>query len=106
MALGPKAKHEILRGQWGREMKDINLPDLLTLFKKTFLPVRKVFHCRAQFFNMKQDDHETLGEHWKRLVDFERKCEFNNITAGEIITYRFATTIKEKKSRDKFIKGH
>ena len=33
-ALGPKAKHEIMRGQWGREIKDVKLPELLTLFKK------------------------------------------------------------------------
>ena len=62
-ALGPKTKHEIMRGQWGRELKDVNLPYLLTLFKKTFLPVRNVFHSRAQFFNMKQDGNETLDEY-------------------------------------------
>ena len=104
-ALGPKPKHEIMRGQWGRELKDVNLPELLTLFKKTFLPVRNVFHSRAQFFNMKQDDNETLDEYWKRLVDIERKCDFNNITLEEIITYKFAATIKDKRARDKFIKG-
>ena len=103
-ALGPKAKHEIMRGQRGRELKDVNLPELLTLFKKTFLPVRNVFHSRAQFFNMKQEDNETLDEYWKRLVDTERKCDFGNITAEEIITYKFAATIKDKRARDKFIK--
>ena len=101
----PKAKYEIIRGRWGRELKDVNLPDLLTLFKKTFLQVRNVFHSRAQFFNMKQDDNETLDEYWKRLVDIERKCIFNSITAEEIITYKFAATIKNNKARDKFIKG-
>ena len=104
-ALGPKPKHEIMRGQWGRELKDVNLPELLTLFKKTFLPVRSVFHSSAQFFNMNQDDNETLDEYWKRLVDIERKCDFNNITAEEIITYKFAATIKNKQACDKFIKG-
>ena len=74
-SLGPKAKHEIMRGQWGRELKDVNSPELLILFKKTFLPVRKVFDSRAQFFNMKQEDHETMDEYWKRLVDTERKCD-------------------------------
>ena len=43
-ALGPKAKHEIMRGQRGRGLKDVNLPDFLTLFKKTFPPVKNVFH--------------------------------------------------------------
>ena len=104
-ALGPKAKHEIMRGQWGRELKEVNLSELLTLFKKTFLPARNIFHSRAQFFNMKQEDNETLDECWKRLVDIERKCDFGNITAEEIITYKFASTIKAKKARDKFIRG-
>ena len=104
-ALGPKAKHEIMRGQWGRELKDVRLPELLTLFKKTFLTARNVFHSRAQFFNMKQEENETLDEYWKRLVDIERKCDFNNVTPEEIITYKFAATIKDKRARDKFIKG-
>ena len=103
-ALGPKAKHEIMRGQWGCELKDVNLPEILTC-EKTFLPARNVFHSRAQFFNMKQDDSETLDEYWKRLVDIERKCDFGTITAEEIITNQFASTIKDKKARDKFIKG-
>ena len=104
-ALGPKAKHKIMRGQWGRELKDVNLSELLTLFKKTFLPVRNVFHSRAQFFNMRQEDNETLDEYWKRLVENERKCAFGNITPEEIITYKFVATIKDKRARDKFIKG-
>ena len=103
--LGPKAKHEIMRGQWGRELKDVQLPEVLTLFKKTFLPVRNEFLSRAQFFNMKQEDTETLDEYWKRLVDIERKCYFGSITAEEIIAYKFASTIRDKKARDKFIKG-
>ena len=37
-ALGPNAKHEIMRSRWGRELKDVNLPEILKLFKKTFLP--------------------------------------------------------------------
>ena len=104
-ALGPKAKHEIMRGQWGRELQDANLPDLLTSFKKTYLPVRNVFRSRAQFLNMKQDDNETLDEYWKRLVDIGRKCDFNKITAEESITCKFAATIKDIKGPDKFIKG-
>ena len=64
-----------------------------------------MFHSRAQFFNMKQDDNETLDEYWKRLVISERKCDFGNIMAEEIITYKFAATIKDKRARDKFIKG-
>ena len=69
------------------------------------MPARNVFHSRAQFFDVKQEDGETLDDYWKRLVDIERKCELNRITPEEIITYKFAATINDKKARDKFIKG-
>ena len=104
-ALGPKAMHEIMRGQWGRELKDVNIQKLLKLFKKTFLPSRNVFHSRAQFFTVKQEDGDTLDVYWKRLVTIERKCEFNRITPEEIIIYKFAATINDKKARDQFVKG-
>ena len=104
-ALGPKAKHEIMRGQWGKELKDIDLAELLKLFKKTFIPARNAFHSRAQFFNIQQEEKETLDEYWKTLVEIEGKCEYNFITPEEIITYKFAATIKDKKAHDKFIKG-
>ena len=103
-ALGPKPKHEIMRGHWGKELKDISLQELLRLFKKTFLPTKNVFHSRAQFFNIKQEDGETLDEYWKRLVDIERKCKINTITPEEIITYKCAASINDKKARDKNIK--
>ena len=104
-ALGPKAKHENMRGPWGKELRDISLQELLKFFKKTFLPIRNVFQSRAQFFSIRQENNETLDEHWKRLVDTERKCEFNSITPEDIITYKFAASINDKKARDKFIKG-
>ena len=102
-AIGPKAKHENMRSQWGRELKDVDLSELLKLIKKTFIPARNVFHSRAQFFNIKQEDNGTLD--WIRLVDIERKCELNRITPEEIITYKFAATVNDRKARDKFIKG-
>ena len=104
-ALVPKANHETMRGQWGRELKDVDLSELLKLFKKTFIPARNVFHSRAQFFNIKQEDNETLDEYWKRLVDIKRKCEFNRITPEEIITYKFAATINDKKPETNSQKG-
>ena len=95
-ALGPKAKHEMLRGQWGRELKNVDLQKLLKLFKKTLIPAGNVFHSRAQIFNIKQEDNETLDEYWKRLVDIERKCKFNRITLEKIIIYKFAATKNDK----------
>ena len=100
-ALGPKVKHEIMGGQWGRELKDVDSSELLKLFKKTFIPARNIFHSRAQFFNIKQQDNETLDEYWKSMMDMERKCEINSITPEENITNKFAATINDKKAHDK-----
>ena len=82
-----------------RAERHLDLSELLKLFKKTFIPARNLFHSRAQFFNSKQEDSETLEEYWKRLVVIERKCEFNRITPEEIITYKFAATINDKKRK-------
>ena len=49
-ALGPKAKHEIMRGKWGREIKDVKLPELLTLFKKNISPGKKRFRQQGPIF--------------------------------------------------------
>ena len=73
-ALGPKVKHEIMRGQWGIELKDVNLPDLLKLIKKTFIPTRNGSHGRAHVFNVKEEENETPDEYWKRLVDIEKNA--------------------------------
>ena len=105
MGAWPKSKTRDHEGPVGKELKDISRQELLRLFKKTFLPTRNVFHSRAQFFKIKRKDGETLDEYWKRLVDIERKCEFNTITPEDIITYKFAASINDKKARDKLIKG-
>ena len=79
-ALDQKTKLDIMIGQWRQKLQDISLQELLKLFKKTFLPTRNVFHRRAQFFKIGQEGNETQDEYRKKLVDIERKCEFNSIT--------------------------
>ena len=65
----------------------------------------KRIHSRAQFFNAKQEDGETLDEYWRRLSDIERTCKFNRVTPQEIITDKFEATINDKKARYNFIKS-
>ena len=64
-----------------------------------------MFHSRAQFFNIKQEDSETLDEYWKRLVDIEK-----NVNSTESHQKRLSRTNSQqpsttKKARDKVIKG-
>ena len=77
-ALGPKTKHEIMRGQWGKELKDISLQELLKLFKKSFLPTRNVFHSKAQFFNIRQEDGETLDEYWEKIGRYRKEMRIQH----------------------------
>ena len=75
------------------------------IIQKNLPPSEKCIPQQDTIFNMKQEENETLDEYWKRLVDIEKKCDFNNVTQEEIITYKFAATIKDKKARGNFIKG-
>ena len=102
-ALDPKAKHEIMRGQWGRELKDVDLSELLKLFKKTFIPARSVFHSRAQFFNIKQEDNETLDEYCKRLVTSKENANLAEL--HQKILSRSNLQQPSMTKRDKSIKG-
>ena len=97
MGIGLKSETRDYEGPMGIELKDISLQELLKLFKKTFLPTRNVFHSRAQFFNIRQEDGETLDEYWKRLIDVETKCEFSTITPEDDITFKFTASINDKK---------
>ena len=45
-----------------------------------------------------------IGKDWLTPKE-NKKCDFGNITAEEIFTYKFAATSKDKRARDKFIKG-
>ena len=89
-------------GQRAERLRSIRT---IRTIQETFIPARNFFHSRAQFFKIRQEDNETLDEYWRRLVDIERKCEINRFTREVIVTYKFTATIKDKKARDKFIKG-
>ena len=96
---GQKAKHEIMRSQCGRELKDVNLSEILKLFKKTVLLTRNLFHSKAQFFNVEQKEDETPD-------DTGGKCEFTRITPEEIITHKFAATMIDKKHETNSSRDH
>ena len=79
-ALGPKWKHERMRGPCGKELKDISLQQLLKLFKRTFLPPKTYFTVEPS----SSISDKKITNHWtrigKKLVNIGRKCEFGRIT--------------------------
>ena len=95
---------------------NISLQKLLKFFKKTFLPTKNVFHSRAQFFNIKQEDNETLDEKEsanltieldnynrtfvdKKLKDSkQRKTSPGSSSDGEQVAY--TKPVREKRLND------
>ena len=77
----------------GSEPSILPLHKLYTLFRLHFTPERNVQHCRADFFDLKRELNETAADVWERILDVEKNCEFQTITAVELIASKFLSLI-------------
>ena len=41
------------------------------------------------FFDLKQEDGKTTADVWKRILEVEKNCEFETITAAELLASKF-----------------
>ena len=76
-----------------REPSSLPLHKLYTLFRLHFTPERNVHHSRAEFFDLKREDGETAADVWKRILEVEKNCEFETITAAELLASKFLSLI-------------
>ena len=76
-----------------REPSSLALYKLYTLFRLHFTPERNVQHSRADFFDLKREDGESAADVWKRILEIERNCEFETITAAELLASKFLSVI-------------
>ena len=76
-----------------REPSSLPLYKLYTLFRLHFTPERNVQHSRADFFDLKREDGESAADVWKRILEVEKKCEFETITAAELLASKFLSVI-------------
>ena len=74
------------------------------VIQQYFLPKRKTYHNRGEFFWTKHAESETPEDFWRRLIEIEKECNFENITAEEFLISKFMTAITDKKLRDKLMK--
>ena len=58
-----------------------------------FTPERNVHHSRADFFELKREEGESAADVWKRILTIERNCEFETITAVELLASKFLSVI-------------
>ena len=76
-----------------REPSSLPLHKLYSLFRLHFTPERNVHHSRADFFELKREEGESAADVWKRILTIERNCEFETITAAELLASKFLSVI-------------
>ena len=95
MAIGQSALTEITKTVREREPSALPLYKLYTLFRLHFTPERNVQHSRADFFDLKRETNETTADVWKKILDVEKNCEFETITAAELIASKLVSLIRK-----------
>ena len=76
-----------------REPSSLPLYKLYTLFRLHFTSERNVHHSRADFFDLKREDGETAADVWKRILEVEKNCEFETVTAAELLASKCLSLI-------------
>ena len=103
--IDPENLYQMTRAQYKTDPEKIAIKDLIRLFNEYFLPKRNTYHNRGEFFWTKQTETETPEDFWRRLIEIEKECNFENTTAEELLISKFMTAITNKKLRDKLMKG-
>ena len=65
--VGPEALYQITRAEYRTEPDSLKTIDLMLLFTEYYLPKRKTYHNRKDFFWAEQTEDETLEEFCRRL---------------------------------------
>ena len=83
--IGPEALYQMTRAEYKTEPDRIVVKDLIRLFNEYFLPKRNTYHNRGEFFWTKQTESETPEDFWRRLIEMEKECAFEGITAEDLL---------------------
>ena len=102
--IGLEALYQMTRAEYKTEPDRIAVKDLIRLFNEYFLPKRNTYHNRGEFFWTKQTQSETPEDFWRRLIEIEKECAFEGITAEDLLISKFMTAITDTKLRDKLMK--
>ena len=75
-----------------REPSSLPLHKLYSLFWLNFTPEQNNHHSRADFLELEREG-ESAADVWKRKLAIENNCEFETITAAEILASKFLSVI-------------
>ena len=92
------------RAEYKTEPDKIAVKDLIRLFNEYFLPKRNTYHNRGELFWTRQTESETPEDFWRRLIEIEKECAFEGITAEDLLISKIMTAITDTKLRDKLMK--
>ena len=85
------------------EPDSIKIKDLIRFYTEHYLPKRNTYHNRGDFFWAEYLKNETLEEFWRRLIEIEKECNFNIISAEELLISKYMTAITDTKLWDKMM---
>ena len=74
------------------------MKELIRLFTKYYMLKRNIFHNLGDFFWGKQMKEKTPEESWRRLIEIEKKCNFNTISTEVLLISNYMTAITDKKT--------
>ena len=92
-AVGQAKLTEMTKTVREREPNSLQLYRPYALFRLHFIPERNKHHSRADFFNLKCEPGKSAAETWKRILEIEKNCEFEEITAAELLASKFLSVI-------------
>ena len=92
-AIGHGALSEMTKTVREREPSTLPLHRLYSLFRLHFTPERNVQHSRLDCSNLKRESNETGADVWKKILEVEKNCEFETITAAELLASKFLSVI-------------
>ena len=92
-SIGEAAVTEMTKTIREKDPNSLPLNKLYSLFRLHFIPERNKHHSRADFFGIERDKNETAEDVWTRLLEVEKNCEFENITAAELLASKFLSLI-------------
>ena len=102
--VGPEALFRRTRAEYRTDPDSIKIKDPIRLYTENYLSKRNTYHNRRDFSWAKQSEEETPEDFLRQLIEIEKECNFNTISAEELLVSKYVTAIIDKKLRDKVMK--
>ena len=101
-ALRPEPTHQTTKSQNRSDPDNIKIDKLIKLHNKYYLAKRNKYNPRGDFFWAKQTDKNTPEDHWQKVLELEKECNFPEFST-ELLMSKIVTSLTDRKLRDKLM---